>query len=91
MNQETPSTPEIPGTHTEEFKISGEDVIAKIKELVREGNVRRIIIRDADGRNLVEFPLTAGVIGAALLPVWAGIGAVVALAANYSILVERRD
>jgi hypothetical protein len=78
-------------TRTEEFKVSGDEIVARIKELVHEGNVRRIIIKDADNRTLLEFPLTAGVIGVALLPVWAAIGAVIALAANCTIVVERRD
>lgn len=76
---------------TEEFKLSGEDIMGRIKELVEEGNTRRIILRNAEGHNLIEFPLTAGVIGAALLPVYAAIGAAVALAANLTIIVEKRD
>src|SRR2546423_6111487 len=84
--QETPTqtptgTPQAP--RTEEFKITGDDIMAKIKELVREGNVRRIIIKNDQGHPIVEFPLTAGVIGAAILPVYAALGAVLALAANY--------
>lgn len=87
------STPESVSnqTRTEEFKLSGDDIVAKIKELVHEGNVRRIIVRDETGRNVVEFPLTAGVIGVALLPVWAALGTIVALAANYTIVVERKE
>ncbi|MEJ2289740.1 MAG: DUF4342 domain-containing protein [Deinococcales bacterium] len=75
---------------TEEFKVSGEAVVAKIKELVREGNVRRIIIKNEEGSTLIEIPLTIGVIGTVLLPVWAAIGAIAALAANLTIAVERR-
>ncbi len=74
---------------TEEFKVSGEAVLGKIKELVREGNVRRISIKNDDGRTLIEIPLTIGVIGTVLLPVWAAIGAIAALAANLTIAVER--
>ena len=77
--------------NTQEFKLSGDDIMAKIKELVHEGNVRRITIKNEQGQNILEFPLTAGVIGVALLPVWAAIGAVMALAANCTIVVERRD
>lgn len=77
-------------TVTEEFKISGEAVIGKVKELVREGNVRRIVVANEDGRTLLEIPLTIGVIGTVLLPVWAAIGAVAALAANLTLKVERR-
>jgi hypothetical protein len=77
--------------NTQEFKLSGDDIMAKIKELVHEGNVRRITIKNEQGDSILEFPLTAGVIGVALLPVWAAIGAVLALAANCTIVVERRD
>ncbi len=73
----------------EEFRVSGEAVLAKVKELVREGNVRRITIKNDDGRTLIEIPLTLGVIGTVLLPVWAAIGAIAALAANLTIAVER--
>jgi hypothetical protein len=77
--------------HTEEFRVSGEAVLAKIKELVREGNVRRITIKNEEGRTLIEIPLTIGVIGTVLLPVWAAIGAIAALAANLTLAVERRS
>lgn len=74
----------------EEFKVSGEDVIKKVKELVKEGNIRKIIIKNEEGKTLVEFPLTIGVVGAALLPVWAAIGAIAALLAKCTIVVEKR-
>jgi hypothetical protein len=77
--------------HTEEFRVSGEAVLAKVRELVHEGNVRRITIKNDDGRVLIEIPLTLGVIGTVLLPVWAAIGAIAALAANLTIAVERTD
>ncbi|CAN5805473.1 hypothetical protein BH23DEI1_BH23DEI1_12750 [soil metagenome] len=76
--------------HVEEFRVSGEAVLSKIKELVREGNVRRIIIKNEEGRTLIEIPLTIGVIGTVLLPVWAAIGAIAALAANLTLAVDRR-
>jgi hypothetical protein len=76
---------------TEEFQLSGESVVAKIKELIHEGNVRRIILQNEEGRTLIEIPLTIGVVGAVLLPVWAGIGAIAALVANLTIKVERQD
>lgn len=78
-------------SHTEEFKVSGEAVLAKVRELVHEGNVRRITIKNDDGKVLIEIPLTLGVIGTVLLPVWAAIGAIAALAANLTIAVERTD
>lgn len=78
-------------TRTEEFKLSGESVLAKVKELIHEGNVRRIILQNDEGRTLIEIPLTVGVVGALLLPVWAGIGAIAALVADLTIKVERAE
>lgn len=74
---------------TEEFRVSGEEVLAKVKELIHEGNVRRIAIRNEKGETVVEFPLTVGVVGALLLPMWAAIGAVAALLTHCTIVVER--
>jgi hypothetical protein len=74
---------------TEEYKVSGEMLLSKAKELVHEGNIRRIIIKNEEGKTIMEFPLTLGVIGAVLLPVWAAIGAIAALAVNYTIVVEK--
>lgn len=76
-------------TQTEEHKVSGDGLLAKIKELVHQGNIRRITIKNDEGRRLLEIPLTIGVAGAVLLPVWVAIGAVAALAADYTIEVER--
>ncbi len=81
--------PRAERTAREEFRVSGEAVVAKVKELVREGNVRRIIIKNDDGRVLLEVPLTIGVIGTVLLPVWAALGAMAALVANLTLAVER--
>jgi hypothetical protein len=75
----------------EEFRVSGENIVKKLKELVKEGNIRRIIIKNEEGKTLIEAPLTIGVVGAALLPIWAAIGAVVALVANCAIVVEKRE
>lgn len=75
----------------EEFRVSGEAVVAKVKELVREGNVRRITIKNDEGKVLIEIPLTIGVIGTVLLPVWAAISAIAALVANLTISVEKVD
>jgi Flp pilus assembly pilin Flp len=75
----------------EEFKVDGDRLIAKIKEIVHQGNVRRIIIKDEKGATLIEVPLTIGVVGVILLPVWAALGAIAALAANFTIVVERID
>jgi Flp pilus assembly pilin Flp len=76
---------------TEEFRITGEELLAKLRQLVHEGNIRRIMIRNEAGTTLVEIPLTVGLVGVALVPVWAAVGAIAALASDYSIVVERRD
>ena len=76
---------------TEEFQVSGDVLLAKVKELVHEGNIRRIMIKNEEGKTLIEIPLTLGVIGAVLLPVWAAIGAIAALAVNYRIVVEKTE
>lgn len=73
----------------QEFEVNGDQVVAKVRELINEGNVRRLIIKNEDGRTLLEVPLTIGVIGAALLPVFAAIGALAALATRCTIVVER--
>jgi hypothetical protein len=76
-------------TFVEEFQVSGERVVEKVKELIREGNVRRITLKNEKGETLIEIPLTIGVIGTVLLPVWAGIGAIAALVANLTISAEK--
>lgn len=76
-------------TRTEEFQVTGEAVVAKLREILHAGNVRRIIIKNEAGQTLIEVPLTLGVVGAVLLPVWAAIGAIAALAANLTIVVEK--
>ena len=76
-------------TKTEEFTVTGEGLIAKIKELLHEGNIRRIIIKNEKGDTYIEIPMTVGIVGVILLPVWAAIGAIAALAANFTIVVER--
>ena len=73
----------------ERYRVSGDKLVGKVKELVHEGNIRRITIRDDDGKALIEIPLTIGVVGVLLLPVWAALGAIAALVANCSIEVER--
>ncbi len=75
--------------HTEEFSVNGEQLLAKVKELLREGNIRRVIIKDKSGKVLVEFPLTVGVVGVALAPVLAAIGALAALVSEATIAVEK--
>jgi len=76
---------------TEEFTVNGEELVAKVKALINEGNIRRIIIKDTEGKTLVEFPLTIGVIGAVLAPILAAVGAIAALVTKCTIVVERRE
>lgn len=78
-------------TRTEEHKVRGENLVGKVKEIIHEGNVRRISIRNDEGKELIEIPLTIGVVGTLLLPAWAAIGAIAALVTNCSIVVERED
>lgn len=73
----------------EEFKVKGDELLGRIKELVREGNVRRVTIKNSEGKSLLEIPLTIGVVGALIAPVAAAIGAVAALLTECSIEVTR--
>lgn len=77
--------------HTEEFSVNGEEIFAKVKQLIREGNIRRVIIKEKSGHILAEFPLTVGVAGAALAPMLVAIGAVAALISEATIVVEKND
>ena len=83
---------EKPG-RVEEFVVSGDTVVAKIKELLHEGGVRRLSLQNEEGRTLIEVPLTWGLAGAVagtlLAPVWAAIGAIAALVVKLKIVVER--
>jgi len=74
---------------TEEFHVSGDTLVAKIKELVQEGNVRRVVLKNEEGKILVEFPLTLGVVGAVLAPQLAAIGAIAALVTHCTVVVEK--
>ena len=76
---------------TESFKIKGENLLSKVKDLIKEGNVRRLIIKDKTGKILVEFPLTIGVVGALIAPALAAIGAIAALVTECEIVVEREE
>jgi hypothetical protein len=73
----------------EEVKVSGAALKAKLKEILREGNVRRVVIRNSQGRTLLDMPLTAGVGAAVLAPFWVAVGTVVALAKEFTIAFER--
>lgn len=75
----------------EEFKLSGSEIIDKIKELIHQGNIRRIIIKNEEGKTIIEIPLTLGVVGAALAPVLAAVGAIAALVSKMTIVVEKTE
>jgi len=75
----------------EEFTVSADDLIERVKELLHEGNVTRIIVKDEKGKVLLEIPATVGVIGAVLVPWLAALGVIAALATNCRIVVERRE
>lgn len=73
----------------EEFKVQGDDLLKKVKQLIAEGNVRRLTIKDKTGKTIVEMPLTVGVVGAVLAAPLAAIGAIAALVTECTIAVER--
>jgi len=77
-------------TKREQFKVSGDEIVRKIKDLIREGNVRRIIIKNDQGKTIMEFPLTVAVVGTVLAPLLAAAGALAALATDCTLEVERR-
>ena len=76
---------------TEEYRVDGGQVLDKIKDLIHQGNIRRIILKNETGETLIEIPLTLGVVGAALLPVFAAVGALAAVAARCVIVVEKME
>ena len=77
-------------TKKEEFmKVNGEELIKKVKDLIKEGNVRRITIKEKTGKTIIDIPLTVGVVGAVLAPVLAAVGAIAALISECTIAVER--
>lgn len=78
-------------TRTTEYEITGDKLLAKVKELIHEANVRRLIIKDESGRTLIEVPLALGAIGVLLLPVWAALGALAALVARMTLVVEKLE
>ena len=78
-------------THSEEFQFSGDSLLAKVKEIIRQGNVRRLIIKNEEGRPLVDIPLTIGVVGTLLAPQLAAIGAIAALVLRGTIVIEKES
>jgi len=95
MSDEQKSKNEDEKTWTEEVEIASNELVERVKELIEDGNVRRLIIRQADGRMLLEVPLTAGVVGAGAIalfaPVLAALGALAALVARVRIEIVRVD
>ncbi len=77
-------------TKTEEFKVSGDDIVKKVKQIINEGNARRIIIKNEKGISILEIPLTVGVAGALIAPYLAAVGAIAAVVTNCTIVVEKR-
>ena len=75
----------------EELKVTGDQLVDTVKRLVQEGNVRRVVIKNAEGHTYVEIPLTVGVVGAVLVPLWAALGALAAVASGLTIAIERVD
>jgi CBS domain-containing protein len=91
MNRKTFDVGEImskENVRREEFVVEGETLVEKIKELVHEGNIRRVIIKNEEGRTLVDIPLTVGVLGALVVPQLAAIGAIAVLVSKATIVVE---
>lgn len=78
-------------TTKESFKLNGENLLKKVKEIIEKGNVRKISIHDKDGKEIMSFPLTIGVVGAVFAPVFAAIGALAALIGECSITVEKEE
>ena len=76
---------------TEEFRVNVEDLLKKVKQLIKEGNVRRLTVRDKEGKDLIVLPLTLGVVGIALAPMLAAVGAIAALVTECTIVVEREE
>jgi hypothetical protein len=85
-------TPEAePTPRTQEFSVTGEQVLDFVKKALHEGNIRRIVLKDESGKAMLEIPVTIGVVGVILLPVWAAIGAAAALVAKMTIVIEKSD
>lgn len=77
--------------HTEEFRVDGEKLIGKVKELIHEGSIRRVIIKDRDGKTIMEIPMTFGVVGVLIAPQLAAIGAIAALITEATVVVEKEE
>lgn len=91
IDEQTPPG-ELPGKKDafEEIKVEGDKLVAKVREIVREGHAKRIIIKDEEGKTLMEIPLTFGVVGALFAPTLAALGAIAALVADCTITIEKK-
>jgi CBS domain-containing protein len=86
-----PDKPDSDGlTQKQKIRVRGEELLAKVRELIHEGNTRRIIVIGDDGTTLLEIPLTAGIVGTVVAPALVAVGAIAALATNYTLLIEAR-
>jgi len=90
LEQEQGRTHAEPGGFTEELKVSGRDLVETLKRILHEGNVNRIIVRDPKGLEILNLPVTGAVVFALILPVLTALGAVVILAMDYTVVVERK-
>ena len=77
-------------SNQESFKVSGDELLSKIKEIIKEGNARRVIIKNEKEETILEFPLTIGAIGVVLAPMFAAVGAIAALVTDCTIIVEKK-
>mgnify|MGYP000853278449 CR=1 FL=1 len=91
MSDATPPSDDPQAPKTESFSVSGDKLMDEIKRLVKEGNARKITVKNDAGKTLLEIPLSMGLVGVVLLPFYAAIGAVAALATRCTIVVERRE
>lgn len=76
---------------TEEFRVNGEELLSRVKQLVHEGDIRRIVIKNKEGRTVMEIPLTLGVVGTLIAPTLAAVGAVAALVSEATVVIEKAD
>jgi hypothetical protein len=83
--------PQNEKSNHESFKVSGDEILSKVKEIIKEGNARRIIIKNEKDETIMEFPLTIGAIGVVLAPIFAAVGTLTALATHCTIIVEKRN
>ncbi|HYC12443.1 MAG TPA: DUF4342 domain-containing protein [Nitrososphaerales archaeon] len=81
----------LPRLTMEEFSLSSDDLAQKVKQLIHEGNVRRIVVKGEKGETLVDIPVTVGLVGIVLAPILAAVGVIAAVATKCTVVVERED